>query len=138
MPEIRYAVEDEVSVDEFVAVLEASSLARRRPVEDKDCMADMLKHANLVVTARKDGMLIGIARSLTDFSYIAYLSDLAVDEAYQRSGIGKRLLQLTKQRLGPRCKLLLLSAPAAVDYYPKLGFQRHPQAWILGPEQEIA
>ena len=138
MPDITYHVHDQVSADEFVAVLEASTLARRRPVEDRACIQGMLDHADLVVTARLEGTLIGIARSLTDFSYVAYLSDLAVDAAHQRRGVGRRLLQLTKQQLGPRCKLLLLAAPAAVAYYPKLGFEQHPQAWMLPPDREVA
>ncbi len=134
MPEISYSIHDEVTADEFITVLEASTLAQRRPVEDRVCIEGMLKHANLMVTARLKGKLVGIARTLTDFVYIAYLSDLAVDEQYQKLGVGKRLLQLTKQQLGRKCKLLLLSAPAAVEYYSKLGFERHPQAWILMPD----
>jgi len=137
MPDIEYRVHDAVTPDEFIEVLRASTLAQRRPVDDRPCIEQMLKHANLTVTAREGGRLVGIARSITDFSYIAYLSDLAVDTRLQRSGIGRELIRLTKAQLGPRCNLLLLSAPAAVDYYPRIGFEHHPQAWILPPTKQV-
>jgi GNAT superfamily N-acetyltransferase len=91
----------------------------------------MIEHSNLIATAWDGQLLIGIARSVTDFHYCCYLSDLAVDVAYQRRGVGRRLIQTTQDALGPRCNIILLSAPAAVSYYPHLGFKRHDQAWIL-------
>ncbi len=130
---IEYAVEDDLAVEEFIGVLRTSTLAERRPVDDRACMAGMLEHADLILTARAEGALVGVARSVTDFHYCCYLSDLAVDERYQKRGIGKRLIDETQDRLGRRCKLILLSAPAAIDYYPRFGFEKHPQAWILDP-----
>lgn len=131
--EIEYAIEPDLSVDEFIRVLKTSTLAERRPVDDRECVAGMLEHADLIVTARAEGALVGVARSVTDFHYCCYLSDLAVDERYQKRGIGKRLIDETQDRLGPQCNLILLSAPAAIDYYPRLGFEKHPQAWTLEP-----
>ncbi len=131
MENVDFIYNDPLTIDDFVALLEASTLAARRPVEDRECLRSMLEHANLTVCARRQGKLIGIARSVTDFSYCCYLSDLAVDREFQGQGIGRELIRLTRSRLGPRCKLLLLSAPAAVDYYSKLGFRRHPEAWYL-------
>ncbi len=132
-----YHVNEPISADEFIAVLRASTLAERRPVDDLGVIEDMLQHANLIVTAREGGKLIGVARTLTDFSYIAYLSDLAVDVAYQRQGIGRELIRLTKQQLGPACKLLLLAAPAATEYYPRLGFEYQPRAWMLPAGKDV-
>ena len=87
----------------------------------------------------KDAVLHArIARSLTDFVYAAYLSDLAVDRSLQRSGVGKELVRRTQAALGPRCTLILLAAPLAVDYYARIGFERHPQAWILRPGMRVA
>lgn len=129
--ELEYAVEPDLSADEFIGVLSASTLAERRPVDDRECVAGMLEHADLIVTARAGGVVVGVARSVTDFHYCCYLSDLAVDERYQKRGIGKRLIDETQSRLGPQCNLILLSAPAAVEYYPRIGFEKHPQAWIL-------
>ncbi len=90
----------------------------------------MLAGANLVITARLDGRLIGIARSVTDGSYVTYLSDIAVDVEFQRRGVGRDLIRATREA-APQAKLVLLSAPAAVDYYPHVGFTRHESAWTL-------
>ena len=96
----------------------------------------MLRHANLVITAWDGDMLVGISRSLTDFAYVIYLSDLAVRVSHQRMGIGKELIRLTQQA-APPAYLVLLAAPAAEQYYPHIGFTHHPQAWILRPPQTV-
>lgn len=122
--------EEGLTVEEFRAVLVESTLGERRPVDRPAALARMLEHANLVVTARDAGRLVGVARSLTDFAYCCYLSDLAVARSHQRAGVGRALLETTLAALEPGAKLILLAAPAAVDYYPKVGFERHPSAWI--------
>jgi predicted N-acetyltransferase YhbS len=94
-------------------------------------MSAMLRHANLVVTAWDKDLLVGIARTLTDFSYVGYLSDLAVRVSHQRRGIGIQLIQKTREKMGPRSMLVLLAAPRAVEYYPKIGFTKHNSAWTL-------
>jgi len=91
----------------------------------------MYDHANLIVTAWKDNELVGIARALTDFCYCCYLSDLAVSKQYQKQGVGKRLIELTKEKIGNQSMLLLLSAPAAMDYYPKVGLQKVENGFII-------
>lgn len=96
----------------------------------------MLEHGNLIVTARYNNVLIGVARSLTDFLYCTYLSDLAVDEAYQKKGIGKELIRLTKLET-PQAKLILLSAPKAVDYYPKIGMKQWEQCYVLDDVEDL-
>jgi len=132
-PAIRYSRDAEIDLDTFVALYRASTLGERRPVDDRATMADMLTHGDLLVSAWDGERLVGLARTLTDRSYVAYLSDLAVDVAYQRRGIGVELVRETRAALGPRCMIVLLAAPAAADYYPKIGFTHHPQAWILRP-----
>ena len=134
---IEYKFNAAITAEDFVSVLKASKLGERRPVEDMECMNGMVQDADLTITAWYNGKLIGVARSVTDFHYCCYLSDLAVDDKYQTMGIGKQLIRLTKQNLGPKCMLILLSAPAAAEYYPHIGFQKHNQAWILNPEDEI-
>ncbi len=126
-----------ISAAEFVDVLERSTLAERRPVQDAHCVQAMLDHANLLCTAWDGARLVGVARSVTDFAYCCYLSDLAVDHAYQRRGIGRELIRLTRSRLGPRANLILLAAPKAEAYYPKLGFQPHRSAWVLAPSAPV-
>jgi len=130
---IRYEINKPVSVKEFVDVLKRSTLAERRPVDDFDCMKGVIENSNLIVSARDGGKMVGIARSLTDFHYACYLSDLAVDIAYQKRGIGKKLIDLTQRQLKEKCKIILLAAPAADEYYPHLGFEHNPRAWILPP-----
>jgi GNAT superfamily N-acetyltransferase len=134
---ITYRTDKTITAAEFVDVLRRSTLAERRPVDDPNCIEAMLRHADLLCTAWEGVKLVGVARSVTDFEYCCYLSDLAVDEAYQKSGIGKQLIQLTKSRLGPRANLILLAAPKAEDYYPKIGFDAHRSAWILPPAKPL-
>ena len=128
---LRYSLTESVSVEAFRDLLVRSTLAERRPMDHPECLEGMLRHADVTATCWDGEVLVGIARSVTDFSYCCYLSDLAVDASFQKQGIGKRLVELTQSRLGPLCKIILLSAPAAVDYYPRIGFSHHPQAWVL-------
>lgn len=127
---ITYQIEMNLSSDEFNSILQRSTLAERRPVNEPERIADMLKHANLVVTARQSGLLVGVARALTDFAFCTYLSDLAVDQDFQSKGIGKELIRQVMRATG-KAKLILLAAPAAVDYYPKIGMKRHEHCFIL-------
>ena len=134
---IEYRINAPLPVEEFIALLRASTLAERRPVDDRECMAGALANSNLVISARDGDRLVGIARSVTDFHYCCYLSDLAVDAAWQRRGIGRRLQALTQEQLGPRCKLILLAAPAADAYYGHIGFSRNPRCWVLERDARI-
>lgn len=127
---IQYTVETGLSWEEFRDVLVHSTLGERRPVDEPERLKKMLEHANLVVTARLDGTLIGIARSLTDYAFCTYVSDLAVDLAHQKKGIGRELIRQTKLA-SPGARLILLAAPAAIDYYPKIGMTRHEYAYLL-------
>ena len=126
-----------ITAPQFRELLVRSTLGERRPVDDEKCLQAMLDHADLLITAWCEEKLVGVARSVTDFHYCCYLSDLAVDRAKQRRGIGKGLLEHTRSQLGARCNLVLLSAPAAVDYYPALGFERHPSAWVLPADKPL-
>lgn len=129
--DIAYAREKRLDPAEFVDVLQRSGLSERRPVDDSPRIARMAANSNLIVTARKDGLLIGLARSLTDFGFCCYLSDLAVDRAYQRGGIGRALVERTRQEAGYEATLILLSAPAAMDYYPRLGMELSERAYVF-------
>ncbi|WP_317929392.1 GNAT family N-acetyltransferase [Halioxenophilus sp. WMMB6] len=101
------------------------------------CLAGMLANSNLIVSAWRGDELVGIARSVTDFHYACYLSDLAVDQRLQKLGIGRQLQKLTQQQLGPKCKLILIAAPAADAYYGHLGFTRNERCWVLNPGDVI-
>jgi predicted N-acetyltransferase YhbS len=131
MKQITYRVGNDIPVDVVKALYEASTLGQRRPIDDPGTLEAMMHHANLVVSAWDGDELVGISRTLTDFVYVGYLSDLAVHARCQRQGIGIGLIEQTRAAMGPKSKLILLAAPAAVDYYPRIGFTHHPQAWIL-------
>jgi len=118
---ILYHNDRPVSASQFIDILKRSTLALRRPVDDPDRIDRMLKHANVMISAWDGDLLVGISRAVTDFSFCCYLSDLAVDEAYQHRGIGKRLIEETHDTAGREVKLILLAAPAAVTYDPKAG-----------------
>lgn len=128
---ITYRDEAQISAAQAIDLYIRSSLGERRPIDNLQTFESMLKHANLTITAWDGDQLIGISRSLTDFSYVAYLADLAVDQKYQRQGIGEKLVDETKIRLGPDCMIVLLAAPKANDYYQHIGFEHNPRAWTL-------
>jgi GNAT superfamily N-acetyltransferase len=135
---IEYKINEPVTTDEFIELLNNSTLGERRPVEDRACMEGMISNSNLTVSAWNGDKLIGISRSVTDFHYACYLSDLAVSKDYQNLGIGKELQILTQKQLGPKCKLILLAAPAANAYYEHIGFTNNGRCWVLERENSIS
>lgn len=130
MQAIEYRKDKELDLDAFIGVYVASGLGERRPVGNREVMRAMLERADLVVSAWAGERLVGLARTLTDFVYVAYLSDLAVDQAWQRQGIGRELIRRTEAELAPDCLVTLLAAPGAREYYGKVGFAQHPSAWV--------
>ncbi len=134
---INYRVGNDLDLDQVLDLYRTSTLGERRPIDDPSILADMIRHANLVVTAWEGDVMVGIARSLTDFTYVAYLADLAVRDTHQKLGVGRELVARTRAEMGPHSMIVLLSAPAAVDYYPKLGFTQHGSAWVLKAGEEL-
>ena len=128
---IDYRINQQISVEQFSNLLDSTSLGPRRPLDKPDQLQGMLDNADLLVTAWKDEHLVGVARSVTDFHYCCYLSDLAVSESVQAQGIGKELIRATFSALNEGCSLILLAAPLAVDYDPKIGFERHDSCWLM-------
>jgi predicted N-acetyltransferase YhbS len=131
---VSYALEPNLSEAEFVDVLVRSTLAERRPIAEPATIQAMLQHADVIVTARIDGLLVGVSRAISDFGYCTYLSDLAVDVAHQKSGIGKELVRRTHEAAGLHTSLILLAAPAARGYYPRIGMTQHDSCWVV-PKQ---
>jgi predicted N-acetyltransferase YhbS len=134
---IEYRTGNDLDLDEMIELYAASTLGERRPIGERERMQTMLAQANLVITAWDGPLAVGISRSLTDWVYATYLSDLAVRLSHQRQGIGKELIRLT-QAAAPQASVILLSAPKAVEYYPHIGFERHPSAWMLRPESRVS
>ena len=130
-PAIEYAVNRPITVTQFRELLVASTLGERRPVDEPERLTAMLQNASLIVTAWEDDLLVGVSRCLCDFAFANYCSDLAVRVSHQKLGIGRELLKRSLAAGG--CKLILLSAPKAVTYYPHIGFAQHPSAWTLDP-----
>lgn len=129
--EIIYQEEPELAVAEFIAVLEKSTLAERRPIEDIPRMDQMLRGASLILTARCQGELVGVSRSLTDHSYSTYLADLAVATRFQGRGIGRELIRRTHEAAGLHTNLILIAAPGARSYYPHVGLASHDSCWMI-------
>lgn len=132
-----FLINHPITTSQFAALLAQTSLGARRPLEHPATLQGMLDNANLLITAWQGETLVGVARSVTDFCFCCYLSDLAVAESVQGQGIGKALVRETFLQLQPGCKLILLAAPQAVAYYPKLGFSQHPSAWVMSSLDEL-
>jgi GNAT superfamily N-acetyltransferase len=135
MTSIVYAQEQALGAADFIDVLERSGLSERRPVGDRDRIERMLAHANLIVTARAEGELIGVSRALTDFAHCCYLADLAVDRNHQRRGIGQRLIEETRRAAGPQTSCILLSAPGALGFYRTIGMPQAVNAFVFERER---
>ncbi|MEI9920773.1 MAG: GNAT family N-acetyltransferase [Bacteroidota bacterium] len=133
---ITYNIENNLDVEEFRTVLIKSTLGERRPVDDHDRMTRMVNNANIIITARDNGVLVGVARSLSDFAFCTYMSDLAVDVKYQKAGIGKELIRRTKLE-APEAKLILLAAPAAREYYPRIGMPQFEYCFVLDDVDQL-
>ena len=128
---IQYRTDKTITVEQAIDLYQRSTLGERRPVDHPDVFAKMLANADLTITAWDAEHLIGIARTLTDFGYVAYLADLAVDVSYQRQGIGKKLIELTQEQLDDTAFMTLLAAPKANEYYERIGFEHNERAWVL-------
>jgi GNAT superfamily N-acetyltransferase len=126
-----FQLEPNLASDEFIDVLRRSTLAKRRPVDDAERIRRMIDEADIVLTARVEGLLVGVSRALTDYSYCTYLSDLAVDEAFHGQGIGRELISRTHEAAGLQTMLILLAAPKSRSYYPHIGMQQHESCWFV-------
>lgn len=126
---ITYLDTHEITPEDLSRVFMNSGI--KRPYQDLERLQQMIHHADIVITAWADDRMVGIARALTDYSYCCYLSDLAVDREFQQHGIGKELVRRVQDKIGEQCSLVLISAPTAVDYYPKIGFTRSDKAFVI-------
>lgn len=126
---ITYKVNSKPEPHQLAELFQSSGI--RRPFDDLNRLKRMIDNANLIITAWDGNKLVGIARALTDFSYCCYLSDLAVEKNYQRSGIGHDIVERLQGIIGDECVLVLLSAPESMEYYPKLGFEKPNNAFVI-------
>ena len=126
---LRFSISDIPSAHDVIEVFRESGISR--PISDPDRISKMIENASLIVTAWDSNHLVGIARSLTDFSWCCYLSDLATHKKYQGQGVGRKLIELTRQAIGVKCNLVLISAPSAMTFYPKVGFAVADNAFLI-------
>jgi len=126
---ITFKLNESLRIEDIIQVFDSSGIVR--PIDDESRIAAMFKNSNLIVSAWDDGRLIGVARALTDFSYCCYLSDLVVNKDYQNRGVGKKMVEIIKNKLGEKVMFLLLSVPSAMEYYPKIGFEKVPNGFII-------
>jgi len=127
---ISYQLETEISLTEFLSILEESGLARRRPMEDLNLLERMISGSNLLITARAEGQLVGLLRGISDHCYRSFITDLAVSQDYQRKGIGRQLLTIAREQ-APEARLFLFSAEDAAPFYENLGFHLHERCYQL-------
>jgi len=132
--DVTYALEPQLDAQEFIALLQRTTLGPRRPIDDVPRIQRMIAHADIMLTARAGGRLVGISRAITDYSFATYLSDLAVDKAFQGRGIGRELIRRTRAAAGQEAMLVLIAAPQAETYYPHIGLQQHHSCWFVPRE----
>lgn len=126
---IEYCLDRRPTADQVIELYNNTGLPR--PTNDKERIQKMFDNSNLIITAWEKDLLVGIARSITDWVWVCYLSDLAVRQEYKREGIGKHLISLTKEKVGNQSMILLLSVPTAMGYYPKVGFEKQESSFII-------
>ncbi|MCM4155969.1 GNAT family N-acetyltransferase [Gramella sp. AN32] len=129
MKNIIYKIGLIPETSDIIEVYNSSGI--KRPTAESERITKMYANSNLIISAWSDSELIGISRAITDYCYACYLSDLAVKEEYQKEGIGKRLIEMTKREIGNETALILLSAPLAMEYYPKIGFEEIKNGFII-------
>ncbi len=127
--EIDFSLDRKPTADQIIELYNNSGLPR--PTQDKERIQKMFDNSNLIITVRDKDLLVGVSRSITDWVWACYLSDLAVIQEYKKEGIGKKLIDLTKEKVGDQSMVLLLSVPTAMDYYPKEGFEKQESSFII-------
>lgn len=130
---IRYQNNKELTAEDLSKVFESSGI--KRPFQDLDRLQKMIEHADIIISAWDGEALVGVACAVTDYSYCCYLSDLAVSKPYQKLGIGKQLVEHLRETLGAEVSLVLLSAPSAMEYYPRIGFTQTDKGFVIARER---
>lgn len=126
---IEYSLDKKPTADQIIELYDNAGLPR--PTHDKERIQKMYDNSNLIITAWDNDLLVGVSRSITDWVWCCYLSDLAVRDEYKKMGIGRQLIKLTKEKVGDQSMVLLLSVPTAMEYYPKVGFVKQESSFIM-------
>lgn len=126
---IEYSFDKKPTAEQIIELYNNAGLPR--PTNDKERIQKMYDHSNLIVTAWENDLLVGVSRSITDWVWSCYLADLAVRKEYKKEGIGRKLINLTREKVGEQSMVLLLSVPTAMEYYPKVGFEKQESSFII-------
>lgn len=137
---IQYEINENINPELFRQLLMDADMGEQRPVNDLHCIKGMVENSNLIISAWRGDQLVGVARSVTDFHYCCFLSDLVVHKGFQKQGIGKQLQVLTQERLDEHCKLILIAAPATEDYFQHVGYEvvdqkNNGSCWVIAEKK---
>jgi GNAT superfamily N-acetyltransferase len=115
-------VERTPTVEEYLALREAVGWGR---VGERTAVSG-LAHSLFGVCLLHAGHVIGCGRVIGDGGLYFYLQDIIVHPAFQRQGLGRRLMQAIdaylKQHAGPDAFVGLMAARGASDFYMRFGF----------------
>ncbi|MCY7377094.1 MAG: GNAT family N-acetyltransferase [Pyrinomonadaceae bacterium] len=132
MNEIEYKTNAPIETGQIIELYKHCGLPR--PIHDEKRITEMFANSNLVISAWFDGELVGVSRSLTDFVWCCYLADLAVRKDFQKAGVGRKLVEMTREKVSEKSMVLLLSVPDALGYYPKIGMEKVENGFIFNRE----
>jgi N-acetylglutamate synthase-like GNAT family acetyltransferase len=127
--EITYKTDVLPAIADVIELYDKAGLPR--PINDRERMKKMFEHSGLIVTAWDGDKLVGLSRTITDWVWSSYLADLAVNPDYKKSGIGRKIIEITRETIGEQSMILLLSVPTAMEYYPKVGFEKENRSFII-------
>ena len=84
------------------------------------------------VLAYADGRLVGAGRAISDGEREALIVGVVVLPAYQRRGIGSRMMAALTEALKGTAILLTCEDDENVPFYEKAGFRTHKRVMVLG------
>jgi len=131
---IVYAKESNILVEEVIEHFNSCGYPHESDQFDDEQVEKLIAHSKLVVTARDNGKLVGIAFSITDFTSTCFISDLAVRPEYRRHGCGEELVTRSHELAGgEKVRLVSVSNSNTVDYFKTIGMEKCDDVFIIPP-----
>jgi len=119
---------ERLTTEEYTDFLKRTDLGSQYPKERfAERIPRLLKNASISLVARNDeNRIVGVLLGLTDFAYWLYVTDLGVDRAYERQGIGRSLMKKAHEMAGGEkdIAVYLIANGHAVPFYEKLGMKK--------------
>ena len=120
--------EEHITADEYINFLKRTDLGKQYPKERfRERIEKLVGNVSISLVARNENnTVVGVLFGLTDFAYWLYVTDLGVDRAYERQGIGKQLMKTAHKIAGGEkdIALYLIANENAVPFYEKLGMKK--------------